>query len=345
MVSQPDVDATIHRIEALVDAQPEAAELVQALTELYGAGLRRVVELSGEEVVNRLAGDGLVASLLLLHGLHPMDAETRLRTALQRVERRLECQRVRLSEIRDGVAVIRIEQYGAGTPSASLAQMIEDAAMEAAPDLDGIEIEGGAPAAAAGLVQIAPARHASPPIRSAERCGFCGVRLDGGHAHVVDLENRRLVCSCCPCRLLFTNPGAGGGKYRAVGDRRERIDESSLDWDALDAPVGMAFFIRNSKTNAVTAFYPSPAGATESTLSPGAAMSLVESLEPDIEALLVYRSGSRSECWIVPVDACYELVGRIRRRWRGFDGGPEARSEIESFFLHLEEQRSAACRT
>jgi len=341
----PDVDVTVRKIEALVDEQPEASELVQKLMELYGAGLRRVVELSGEEVVNRFAGDRLVASLLLLHGLHPVDAETRLRKALQRVERRLESQRVLLREIKGGVAIIRIEQNGGGAAPASLTQMIEDAVMEAAPDLDGIEIEGAQPSAPPGLVQIAPARPAASRVPAAERCEFCGATLETEHAHVVDLENRRLACACRPCRLLFTNPGAAGGKYRAVGDRRERVAESELDWDALDTPVGMAFFIRNSKTGAVTAFYPSPAGATESTLVPGAAEPLFQGIESDIEALLVYRRGAASESWIVPVDACYELVGRIRRHWRGFDGGPEARSEIESFFAQLEEQRSATCRT
>jgi hypothetical protein len=333
----------IEKIEELVDAHPEAAELVQALTELYGTGLRRLVELSDAEVVNRWAGDPLVASLLVLHGLHPVGPETRLRKALQRLERRLESQRVRLVEINDGVALIRIEQLGVGTPPASLRQMIEDTAMDAAPDLDGIEIEGAMAVAATGLVQIAPARPPSSADQSVQRCEFCGASLDAGHAHVVDLDERRLVCSCRPCRLLFATPGAAGGRYRAVGDRFERVPESDLDWNALDAPVGMAFFIRNSRTGAGTAFYPSPGGATESALPLDAAPLMA--IEPDIEALLVYRRGSRSESWIVPVDACYELVGRIRRRWRGFDGGTEVSAEIESFFAHLEEQRSAECRT
>lgn len=162
MGEPPDVDATVRRIEALVDAQPEAAELVQLLMQLYGAGLSRVVEAvreeSGGAILDRLAGDKLVASLLLLHGLHPVDAETRLRKALQRVERRLESQRVVLTEISGGVAFIRVEHNGGGSPPASLAEMIERAALEAAPDLEGIEIEGAASPTA--LVQIAPARSA-----------------------------------------------------------------------------------------------------------------------------------------------------------------------------------------
>ena len=68
-------------------------------------------------------------------------------------------------------------------------------------------------------------------------------------------------------------------------------------------------------------------------------------VEADIEALLVYRRKGAAEAWIVPVDACYELVGRIRRWWRGFDGGHEVNEEIERFFANLHEHGSVTCRT
>lgn len=172
-----------------------------------------------------------------------------------------------------------------------------------------------------------------------ERCEFCGVTIAEPHSHVVDLEQRRIVCSCRPCYLLFQNAGAAGGRFRSVGDRCERVEESGLDLDAFEMPIGMAFFIRNSKSNRLVAFYPSPGGAMESGLQVEAPLSL----EADIEALLVYRRRESAETWIVPVDVCYELVGRIRRRWRGFDGGAEVYAEIESFFANLNEHRSAAC--
>jgi hypothetical protein len=162
MPDAPDVNATVREIEAIVDAQPEAAPLVQLLMKLYGAGLARVVEMIREdgqaEILERLAGDKLVASLFLLHDLHPVDPETRLRQALQRLERRFEAQRILLDGVREGVALVRVEHNGGGAPSPALAEMIEQVALEAAPDLDGIEIEG-VPAAAV-LVQIAPARSA-----------------------------------------------------------------------------------------------------------------------------------------------------------------------------------------
>jgi hypothetical protein len=172
-----------------------------------------------------------------------------------------------------------------------------------------------------------------------EQCEFCGFGIQEPHSHVVDLEQRRIVCSCRPCYLLFQNPGAAGGRFRSAGHRCERIAESGLDLDACEMPIGMAFFIRNSKSERMSAFYPSPAGAMES----GLEVQVPLPIEADIEALLVYRRQGRGETWIVPVDTCYELVGRIRRRWRGFDGGAEVHSEIENFFANLNEHRSAAC--
>ena len=34
----------------------------------------------------------------------------------------------------------------------------------------------------------------------------------------------------------------------------------------------------------------------------------------------------------MPIDACYELVGQLRRLWRGFDGGQEAHDALDAFF-------------
>jgi hypothetical protein len=72
---------------------------------------------------------------------------------------------------------------------------------------------------------------------------------------------------------------------------------------------------------------------------------ILHTLEPDVEALLMYRCLEQSECWIVPVDACYELVGRIRKYWRGFDGGEQAKREIQAFFAALRqcEMKSTPC--
>jgi hypothetical protein len=175
-----------------------------------------------------------------------------------------------------------------------------------------------------------------------ERCEFCAEALHEEHAHVVNLETRTLMCACRGCYLLFTADGAGGGKYRAVPDR-VTLDPAFVlthaQWDALQVPVGMAFFFHQSDLGRPVAFYPSPAGATESLLSLEtwdelvAANPVLASMLPDVQALLVYAPrGAERRCYIVPIDACYELVGLIRRYWKGFDGGEEAWREIGSFF-------------
>jgi hypothetical protein len=64
---------------------------------------------------------------------------------------------------------------------------------------------------------------------------------------------------------------------------------------------------------------------------------VLRELAPDVEALLLYRRRGESEfhSFLVPIDACYELTGRVRRYWKGFDGGEEAWREIETFFSKL----------
>ena len=73
---------------------------------------------------------------------------------------------------------------------------------------------------------------------------------------------------------------------------------------------------------------------------------LAAQLQPDVEALLVRRDkagsggahGRAAECLLVPIDACYRLVGLVRLHWRGFDGGADAWREIDNFFDALREQ-------
>jgi hypothetical protein len=102
-------------------------------------------------------------------------------------------------------------------------------------------------------------------------------------------------------------------------------------------PVGLAFFLRSSQREEVSAFYPSPAGATESTLNLQAwdrltaAHPLLGAADADTEAVLICRTDSGVEYFLVPIDACYELAGRMRLHWRGFDGGSEARQSIAEF--------------
>ena len=200
----------------------------------------------------------------------------------------------------------------------------------------------------AGLRRFVPG--AAPPPAPAEqvaRCEMCAEKIDEWHGHVVDLEGRGLMCTCRGCALLFTTQGAGRGRYRTVPERyRYAADVPLADstWESIGIPVAMAFFFTNTALGRTVAFYPSPAGATESLLSLESWKDLLAAtpelgeLEPDVEALLVHRQENGFEFFAVPIDACYELVGLVRTHWQGFDGGEEAWKEINKFFAGLRER-------
>jgi hypothetical protein len=166
MEDEFSVDATVQLVENLLEelgrtdpaSREIAEELVGSLMRLYGVALGRIMdvlrEIGTEGVTARLAEDRLLASLMLLHGLHPVDTETRVRTALHRLERGLESHRLELAGIVDGVARITVVRNGSGSPPATLTGSIEHALTECAPDLSGVQVEG---IATASLVQIAPA--------------------------------------------------------------------------------------------------------------------------------------------------------------------------------------------
>lgn len=195
-----------------------------------------------------------------------------------------------------------------------------------------------APAGAASTTEAAQPDITAQP--DTEKCDLCSTAVPAGHGHVADLEQSSLLCACRACYLLFTQSQAGRGRYRAIPDRYladPGHPVSIAQWDALEVPVGLAFFLRDSRQGNVTGFYPSPAGATECRLDLrawdllAAEHPLLGEVAPDVEAALIARSESGVECFLVPIDACYELAGRMRLHWRGFDGGAEAKRSIAEF--------------
>jgi Family of unknown function (DUF5947) len=182
------------------------------------------------------------------------------------------------------------------------------------------------------------------PPRPGESCELCGEPVPDDHRHVVDLERRGLLCTCQGCSLLFVDVAPRQGRYRTVPDRYLRIEPFTVPpqaWAALQIPVGMAFVVANSQLDRTVAFYPSPGGATESELPLDAWGDVVaanpglDGAEPDVEAVLVRTTPDHQECFVVPVDRCYELVGVLRLHWRGFDGGQEVREQIGQFFADV----------
>jgi Fe-S cluster biogenesis protein NfuA/nitrite reductase/ring-hydroxylating ferredoxin subunit len=147
------IGTLLGEIESLEDpnARARAAEVVGVLLELYGEGLARVMEVVArgnerERVFEALAEDELVSHLLLLHGLHPLDLETRVAMALEEVRPYLQSHggNVELLGVQEGVARLRMQGSCSGCPSSTmtLKLAIEEAIQKTAPDLDRIEAEG-----------------------------------------------------------------------------------------------------------------------------------------------------------------------------------------------------------
>lgn len=190
--------------------------------------------------------------------------------------------------------------------------------------------------------------------RPGEVCEMCGESIVSRHSHVAALSERRLLCTCRACYLLFTNEGAGARRLRAVPERyRLAVDFAftQAQWDELAIPVDLVFLFQQSDLEdpagprRVVACYPSPAGATESELDLSAwariaaANPTLADVATDVEAVLVRRHGDGEfTCLVVPIDACYELVGLVRRHWSGFQGGAEVWAHVDAFFADLHER-------
>jgi Fe-S cluster biogenesis protein NfuA/nitrite reductase/ring-hydroxylating ferredoxin subunit len=135
----PRVEAAL----AAVETQPEAMEAVQAIVEMYGEGLARIVERVD---AGALLDDELVTHLLLLHDLHPVPLEERVREALEEVRPYMESHKggVELVSIEDGVVRLRLEGSCSGCPSSTMTMKlaIEDAIHKVAPEVEEIVADG-----------------------------------------------------------------------------------------------------------------------------------------------------------------------------------------------------------
>lgn len=164
----PDLVVAGERIEALLDvaraspdarASERAEELVRLLTELYGSGLARVVELVREvapDAVGHLLADELVSSLMLVHDLHPEDLATRVEGALETVRPLLAGHGgdVELLDVDPDAAAVHLRLLGScdGCPSSAstLQHAVEEAIIAAAPEIAIIDVDEATPAAEPG---------------------------------------------------------------------------------------------------------------------------------------------------------------------------------------------------
>ena len=219
-----DIESLIEALEALPDpaARATAMDAIQAVLDLHGAALGRMLELmtrqageQGEALLAALAGDDRVGNVLLLHGLHPVDTATRVQHALDSVRPYLASHGgdVELVGVVDGVVRLRLEGSCKGCPSsaATLRTAIEEAIASFAPDVLEVTAEGVTPPRerpGAGLVPL-PMMGAAPsaprPAGPAPPAGIW-TRLAGG-VRVAPGEVRRLVidgAALVLCRLAGT---------------------------------------------------------------------------------------------------------------------------------------------
>ena len=156
----------------------KAEELARSLVELYGAGVQRMVEIvaaqpQGEDVLAAFTADDFVASLLILHDLHPIAVEDRVQVALDGVRPYLGSHAGGVDFLgidAAGVAQLSLQGSCDGCPSSlvTVKLAIERAIMDAAPELAGIEVAGVVEEKPAGAVlhQIQPYRPAEDPTEA-----------------------------------------------------------------------------------------------------------------------------------------------------------------------------------
>jgi Fe-S cluster biogenesis protein NfuA/nitrite reductase/ring-hydroxylating ferredoxin subunit len=226
-------------------AAETAEEVVRLVVELYGAGLERAVELAGPDGLERFVGDELVASLLVLHGLHPKDTRTRVVEALDQVRPYLGSHAggVELLGVDPEAGVVRLRLEGScdGCPSSTqtVRLAIERAIEQAAPEVTAVEVENLTVEKEPQLLQIQPLRREWEVVEGLDglepgrltavevagagvvvcsvggelyayrdRCPACGTGLAGSAA--LDAE----VLACAACRQRFDVRLAGRGLDR-----------------------------------------------------------------------------------------------------------------------------------
>jgi len=174
MPDDKDFQLKVQRIGELVGAlenigdaetRSSAKALVQLLLDLHSVGFERVLEViakqgdAGERIIDDLGRDPLVSSLLVLYGLHPLDLETRVLQAVEKLRPKVRKGGGELELLGNegGVVRVRLQLTGnsCGSTGKTLKAMVEDTLYEAAPDLGGLLIEGlEAPDGSSGFVPL-----------------------------------------------------------------------------------------------------------------------------------------------------------------------------------------------
>jgi Fe-S cluster biogenesis protein NfuA/nitrite reductase/ring-hydroxylating ferredoxin subunit len=233
--------------------EPDAEELLGQLLDLHGEGLVRILDAlaAAPAIRDEVVADPVVASMLLVHDLHPVPLEERVRGALERVRPYLASHGgdVELLGLEDGVARLRLQGScnGCAASASTLELAIERALEEDAPDLEGLEVDGAVAAArvpakplpllggssepawmslevlpdpgglAPALPGLVVANVAGTLLAYRDRCAGCGSSLTEGA-----LEAGVLTCPECNRQFALTLAG------RAIGSEELQLDPVPL---------------------------------------------------------------------------------------------------------------------
>jgi len=356
------VDACLEQLAGLSPAARDAGEsLLTAVIELHAPALTALVgqlqEVGDDDLVERIAADPRVGEVLALHDLHPASVRSRAERALRDALAQLgggSPLAGALVGVEGGVARVSVadarRSTGCGGPTR--ADQVVATLLAAVPELERVDVVAAMVTVADAptevrlpmpTVRVAPDRRDDTPVVG-ERCELCGTPVGEGHGHGVDVELHRLICLCDGCRIVLGANAESHGRFRALPSRviaDPSFASADGEWESLGIPVSTAFFFHDSLADGIVAFYPSPAGATESLLGAAdwealaATSAVAADLVPDTEAMLVRRTVDVHESYLVPVDRCYELVGLLRAHWRGFDGGQDAHDALDEFFARV----------
>ncbi len=159
------VERLVQRVNALADerARATALELLQAVMDLHGAAMSRVVELlSGSEAyrasLSKLATDPLVCGVLVLYGVHPLALPERIAQAIDKLRPQFDKHgaSVELLEVADGAVRVKVQTraHGLAASPERIRQAVEQCVLEAAPEVTRVSIEGLAPSGFVPLNQL-----------------------------------------------------------------------------------------------------------------------------------------------------------------------------------------------
>lgn len=182
----------------------------------------------------------------------------------------------------------------------------------------------------------------------AARCELCAQNIHERHQHLLEPRERKVICSCDGCAILFDVSGAT--RYRRIPRNASSLPELALTdehWRRLNIPIGLGFIHASSRAAGVLACYPSPLGVTEASIDEGVWREVValspklSELNEDVEALLVNRLRNQREYFRVPIDRCFELVGIVRTFWQGMSGGDRVWEEVGHYLSRLRAEAGA----